>query len=202
MTVADTPLRRRLRTQPVDPRPTPHDAFSLAVAWFNAGRRVEIQALATELGVSRITLHRWVGTREELLTEVMWSLTERAIDRELAAVAADDEPGGRVPELMARLAARVVSNPGVRHMQADELELLTRLTTRDVSPFQKRLIARVVAVLDEDRVAGHLHVDIPSPDLAFAVVRLTESFVHTPAITGDPPAPERVGPILHALLDR
>ena len=202
MTVADTPLRRRLRSEPAPRRPTPHDAFDLAVAWFNAGRRVEIQALANELGVSRITLHRWVGTREELLTEVMWSLTEHAIDRELAALDTAHRPAGRVPELMARLAARVVTNRGVRAMQADELELLTRLTTRDAGPFQKRLIARVVALLDEDRAAGHLHVDIDSSDLAFAVVRLTESFVHTPAITGDPPAPERVGPILHALLDR
>ncbi len=202
MTAADTPLRRRLRAQPVDPRPTPHDAFRLAVSWFNAGRRIEIQALAAEIGISRITLHRWVGTREELLTEVMWSLTEQAIDRELAALDTEHERGGRVPDLMARLAVRVVTNRGVRHMQADELELLTRLTTRDVSPFQRRLIARVVAVLDDDRAAGHLHLDIPSADLAFAVVRLTESFVHTPAITGDPPAPERVGPILHALLDR
>jgi hypothetical protein len=103
---------------------------------------------------------------------------------------------------MAHLATRVVANRGVRRMQSDELELLTRLTTRDASTFQKRLIARVVALLDEDRAAGHLHVDIPSKDLAFAVVRLTETFVHTPAITGDPPAPERVHDILHALLDR
>src|SRR6185312_2273179 len=146
--------RRHLQTGRRPPRPTPLDAFALAVDRFNTGERIEIQALATELGVSRITLHRWVGSREELLSEIMWSLTERAIDRELERLTAEPVPGSRVPPLMARLAARVAANRGVQRMQADELGLLTRLTTRDASPFQGRLIARIVSVLDEDRAAG------------------------------------------------
>jgi AcrR family transcriptional regulator len=201
-TPTDTPLRRHLLTGPRPARPTPLDAFELATRQFNSGQRIEIQALAAGLGVSRITLHRWVGTREQLLSEIMWSLTDRAIDRELDQLKTGTTSASRVPELMAQLAARVVTNRGVQRMQADELELLTRLTTRAASPFQSRLIARVVSILDEDRVAGRLHVPISSADLAFAAVRLTETFVHTPAITGEPAAPERVGPILHALLDR
>ena len=85
-------------------------------------------------------------------------------------------------------------------MQSNELGLLTTLTTSDASTYQRRLITRIVALLDEDRHHGQLVAGIPTTDLAFATVRLTEAFVHTPAITGNPAAPERVQPILHALL--
>ena len=199
--MAETPLQRQLRARPVRPKPTPLDALQLATQWFQEGRRIDIGALAAEIGTSRVTLHRWIGTREQLLAEVMWSLTERALDTELLRLRTEGHSGGRVAVVMGRIAGRVVTNRGVRRMQSEELELLTRLTTRDASAFQRRLIARVREMLDQDREDGHLHVSVGSDDLAFAVVRLTESFVHTPAITGDPPAPERVADILHALLD-
>jgi AcrR family transcriptional regulator len=37
-------------------------------------------ALARELGVNRVTLYRWVGSREQLLVAVIWSLAERTLE--------------------------------------------------------------------------------------------------------------------------
>jgi AcrR family transcriptional regulator len=196
-----SPLDHALANGSGGTKPTPLDAFTLAVDSFNQGRRIDIQALAAELGVSRVTLHRWVGTRDALLTEVLWHLTAQAIDQELRRLQRSRRRGPRVPTLMSRLAERVVHNRGVRQMQANELEVLTRLTTSDASSYQRRLITRLTALLDEDRAAGHLVATIPTGDLAYATVRLTEAFVHTPAITGNQPTPERIEPILHALLD-
>jgi hypothetical protein len=31
-------------------------------------------SLAAELGVNRVTLYRWVGSRDVLMVEVLWSL--------------------------------------------------------------------------------------------------------------------------------
>src|SRR4028119_1210088 len=49
-----------------------------------AGTRVDMGPLAAELGVDRATLFRWVGNRDQLLTEVIWSLFvptwRRAVD--------------------------------------------------------------------------------------------------------------------------
>ena len=39
-----------------------------------------MSALARELGVNRVTLYRWVGSREQLLVEVIWSLAERTLE--------------------------------------------------------------------------------------------------------------------------
>ena len=40
------------------------------------GQRVDMQALAAELGISRTTLYRWTGQREQLLSDILWSLSD------------------------------------------------------------------------------------------------------------------------------
>src|ERR1700760_251534 len=47
------------------------DAFRVARRWFMAGRRIEMQELAAELGVNRATLFRWVGGRDDLAGEIV-----------------------------------------------------------------------------------------------------------------------------------
>ena len=46
------------------------DALALAKRKYLAGDRLDIGQLAQELGVNRVTLHRWVGTRDALIVEV------------------------------------------------------------------------------------------------------------------------------------
>jgi predicted DNA-binding transcriptional regulator YafY len=44
-------------------RPTALDAFLRARRRFQACERIDMSGLAEELGVSRVTLYRWVGSR-------------------------------------------------------------------------------------------------------------------------------------------
>src|ERR1700743_102030 len=69
----ETPLSRMLAK---DRKADALDAFRVARRWFMAGRRIEMQELAAELGVNRATLFRWVGGRDDLLGEILWSLAE------------------------------------------------------------------------------------------------------------------------------
>ena len=62
-------------------RPTAEDAFRLARRRFLAAERVDMTAMAEELGVNRVTLYRWVGSREQLLVEVVWSLASVTLER-------------------------------------------------------------------------------------------------------------------------
>src|SRR5437588_1060440 len=55
---------------------TPAAAFRAARRMYLKGRRLDMQALAAELGVSRATLYRWTGHREQLLSDVLWSLSD------------------------------------------------------------------------------------------------------------------------------
>ncbi|OSY36117.1 MULTISPECIES: QsdR family transcriptional regulator [Pseudonocardia] len=195
-----TPLQRQLSTVPPRTRVTPLDALKVAHRWFHEGRRIDIQALAKELGVSRVTLHRWVGTREQLLVEVLWLNADRALAATWATVRSESPAHSLTAETLSRWAADVLVHPGFRQMQASEGELLARLLTRDASEFQSRLIGLVTTMLADDVESGRVTIDLEPAELAYATVRIAESFVHTPAITGGDPDPERNARVLRALL--
>ncbi|MGI8760569.1 MAG: QsdR family transcriptional regulator [Jatrophihabitantaceae bacterium] len=173
-------------------------AFRLARKALLAGQRLDMQALAAELGVNRVTLYRWVGTREQLLVEVLWSLSERTIMdtwRNLAAT-----PGPRVPEVLRRWVRATLDQPGVRQFLHGESESAMRLLTLRSGGFQPRLLALVreliTADIDEGRACTPLHVD----ELAYTVVRVCESYLYLPAITGEPADPDVLGRVLAVLV--
>src|SRR4051812_49900747 len=76
-----TKLQRDLAGAADRRRPTPLDAFRLARRKFLSAERIDMSALADELGVHRVTLYRWVGSREQLLVEVVWSLGSRTLEK-------------------------------------------------------------------------------------------------------------------------
>lgn len=195
-----SPLRLMLDgAVPVRAQATPLSVFDEACRWYMSGQRIEISALATATGVSRMTLHRWVGTRDELLTEVMWALC----DRTLTALLRDIDRrriDRRVAELLGLFVEAVAGNAGFQRMHRDEPEVLVRLCTLSASTFQRRLIDRVTALLEQDRQAGRLHVDLDDSELAYAAVRLCESYAHAPAITGEPIDAGQALRVLHALI--
>ena len=199
-----TPLQRQLTGTRAPARPTPLDALAAARHWFNQGRKLDIQALAAELGVSRVTLHRWVGTREQLLVEVLWLSAEEALTRLHEQVDAEGlvQPGqhSHTAEVLGRWVREVLAHPGHRQLASEEGEMFVRLLTHDASEFQRRLIELVRELLVEDISAGRVTIELAPLELAYTVVRIVESFVHTPAITGCAPDPDGNARVLRALL--
>src|SRR5271169_3294971 len=63
-------------------------ALDLATERFLAGDRVDVQAIAKELGLARATMHRWFQTRELLLGELLGTLAEQRLARIRDEVAA------------------------------------------------------------------------------------------------------------------
>lgn len=198
-----TPLQRRLAG---DGRPDPLTAFRVARRAFQDGRRVDMSGLAAELGVNRATVYRWVGSRDELLSEIIWSLTERTLEAsgERARALAADDPE-RPSELAVRLTLFVrdsVSHPGMRRFLAEEGEFAMRLLTLSSGGFQRRLVDLVDTLATEATAAGTLRSPLPAADLAYTVVRVVESFVYLKVITSEESDHVRAGRVLRALLPR
>jgi AcrR family transcriptional regulator len=192
-----TPLQRQLAGA-TPTRPTALDAFVVARRAFQAGRRLDMQALAADLGVNRATLYRWVGSREALLREVIWSLTERTFARGMAIPAA--EPGSRLAALLARFVRDVLAHPGMSRLLTEEGEPALRLLTMASGGYQQRLVTLVRDLVVADTATGHLASPVPTDDLAYTVVRVIESYVYLKVITGEEPDADRAGRVLHALL--
>ncbi len=195
-----TVLQRQLQHGPPGRRATALDAFALGKRRFLRSERVDMGRLAEDLGVNRATLYRWVGTREQFLVEILWSLAERTLSDELKLVEAQNSTGGRVAQLLSAFVHDVLSNPGMRQLQRDEGELVFRLLTLARYGFEPRLVRLVQTLLAEDVAAGRLKTPVPLEDLAYAAVRLVESYVHRAAITGEEPDASRAARVLHALL--
>jgi AcrR family transcriptional regulator len=179
-------------------RPTAADALGLARRRFLAPERVDMSALADELGVNRVTLYRWVGSRDQLLVEVIWSLARRALDAADAAVQA--RGAERIVGVVTRFLDLVIDNPGMQRWLAEEGEHAMRLLTRHETDFQPRLIAAIEELLREEADAGRLEIPVDLHELAYVIVRLIESYTYLDLITGERPDAARAEPILRMLL--
>jgi AcrR family transcriptional regulator len=192
------PVTEQLDVTSGDDRPTALDAFLRARKRFLASERVDMSSLAQELGVSRVTLYRWVGSRDALLVEVIWSLARRTLDNIEAAV---DETGAeRIVRIVTRFLDDVITNPGMQRWLAEEGESAMRLLTRHETGFQPRLIDAMHDLLLEEAEAGRLDLPVDLREVAYVIVRLIESYTYLDLITGERPDARRAEPILRLLL--
>jgi AcrR family transcriptional regulator len=190
-----TPLRRQLAGEPRGRRPSALDAFLAARKRFLAGERVDMTALAGQLGVNRVTLYRWVGSREQLLVEVVWTLARRTLSQAEAEVEAPPGPD-RIAGIVTRFLEIVIADRGMQRWLAEEGEHAMRLLTRHDHDFQPRLIA----AMDELLVRERLDLPVELSEVAYVIVRLIESYTYLDLITGEQPDAQRAEPILRLLL--
>jgi AcrR family transcriptional regulator len=166
-----------------DRRPDALAAFRIARRWFKSGRRIEMQELAAELGVNRATLFRWVGSRDDLLAEILWSLAAPTL---AAAVdGASGRGGRRIADIMGRFATMLDGADYFREFLRREPERALRILTTRAGTVQARLVSAVKALLDEEIADGRLQGPLPPHSLAYLIVRIIESFVYSDIITGE-----------------
>lgn len=181
----ETPLSRELHQAAPRKRVVPRDAFELALAKWETGQRIEIGALARELGVGRATLFRWVGSRELLLGEVIWSVLDATLSYVLkAARGKDAEYAANVSYLLMEL---LLKSDALRRFIAQDPEYALRLLTSKGSLVQTRCVQAVERALrttaEKEKLAFTIEVD----SLAFIIVRIVESCIYSDQITGRKP---------------
>ena len=205
---ARTPLQRQLAGA-ATARPSALDAFRQARRTFLAGDRVDMQALARALAVDRATLYRWVGSRDQLLTEILWSLIDPTIVRLReahchpgpSAMPGPTGPGqSSAAAVVTGTVRAVIANPGMQRFLDREGDLALRLLTTKASDFETRLIALIHDLVRQETMAGRLNPSVPLDDLPYVLVRVMESYVCLGLITGERPDPDRAARVINALL--
>jgi AcrR family transcriptional regulator len=179
-------------------RPTADDAFRLARRKFLGAERIDMSALAAELGVNRVTLYRWVGSRNKLLVEVVWSVAKRTLEKVDDGVKAHGSE--RVVQVVTRFLEAVITSEGMKRWLAEEGELAMRLLTRHDTGFQPRLLDWIHDLLRQESDAGRLSLPADLREVAYVIVRLIESYTYLDLITGEDPDAKRAEPILRLLL--
>ncbi|MFD3703996.1 QsdR family transcriptional regulator [Nocardia sp. NPDC058658] len=171
-------------------RPDAASAFRAARGAFLAGHRLEMKELAVALGVNRATLFRWVGGRDELLAEVIWSIAEPTLRR--AAAATSGHGAHRIASILGDFAHATNTSDAFRQFLLREPERALRLLTTRAGSVQHRIVSIVEDLLAEEISAQQLDPLLPVPELALLLVRITETFIYTDVISGEEPDAARV----------
>ena len=194
----ETLLQLHLAGHGPEPPARPVDALVAARRHFLRGERVDMQELAAELKVNRATLYRWVGSRELLLGEVLWSLAELGLQE--ARAAAEGAGVEWMVQYYEHFMRNVAGHEPTKRFVESEPELAMRLLTSKQGVQQGRLIANLEAVLQEKAAAGELKLRVPVADLAYVMVRIAESFIWRDLITGEEPDVHRAADVVRVLL--
>lgn len=195
---APTSLERALDA-PAPPAPAPLDALRLArEQWLQSGR-LDMGRLVAELGVSRATLYRWVGTKERLLGEVLWTFAQEEIAAALAATRSGRGPS-RVASVVERYMRAASAFAPLRRFVEQDPEYALRVLASKHSPMQRRSIAALRDLLEDEERRGALRPPFDLDDLAYVIVRIVESYLYNDVISGGEPDVGRAVTAIDALL--
>jgi AcrR family transcriptional regulator len=166
-------------------RGTPLDALRLARRMWLADQRIDMGALATELGISRATLYNWVGDRDRLIGEVLWSFAAESIAR------SREQASGSGPAYLSEVIERYLTalagfEPNRRFIARDP-ELALRVLTGNRTSFQQRLIDATAQMIQEQVDTAGYEPPLEPETLAYVIVRIGESFIFNDVITGSEP---------------
>ena len=173
-------------------------ALALASRHFLACERIDVQAIARELGLARATMHRWFQTRESLLGELLADLAELR----LRQIRAETEGAGAqvLLDTADRFNREVAELPGLRFLLAQEQERALRILTSSAGIVQPRVVAGIERLIVEEVEAGRYEPPVAPNALAYAIVRLGEAFLYNDALVGIRGDTERLREIEGALL--
>lgn len=159
------------------------------------GQRIDMGALAGRLGVDRTSLFRWVGNRDALLSEVLWSLAVPTLVRAEHAVDAEGTSSGgeRVAGILTRFVDDLNTAPYFREFLRREPARALRLLTTKESPIQRRYVATAEWLVRRELGDRPLDGAIDPAGLAYLLVRISESFTYADLISGDQPSAEHAG---------
>lgn len=196
-----TRLARELAEGGAKAKATPLDAFQLAKKKWLAGERIDIGALAKELGVGRATLFRWVGSRELLIGEIIWSIQMPFMEKARAEVRARGLRGADyVAGVSERLMEGIRSFTPLRRFIESDPEFALRVLTSKSSTVQSRNVELVRANVQDQVDRGYLTPPLPIDTLAYVIVRIGEAFVYADVISGREPAIDQAAAAILVLL--
>jgi AcrR family transcriptional regulator len=182
--MTETSIQPAARTQPRG-RPAAasrEDVLALAMSRYVRGRRVDVQAIAGELGLGRTTIYRWFGSRDELIGEVLVRAAEPLLEQ--ARAGARGTGGVALTDTLDRFNRTLADAPALRQFIENEREAALRIITSGAGKVQPWIVARVTELIREEVRAGTYRPAIEPATLGYAIVRLGEAFLYNDALAG------------------
>src|SRR5581483_6052083 len=180
-----TALERALAGDSPTRPATPLDALQAARRSWLKREPLDMGALAEQLGISRATLYRWVGDKDRLLSEVLWSLATDTLAQ--AHAQARSKGVDYVADVLDWFMRTIAYHPSMRYFLERDPEYALRIFTSQESLIRVRMTSTVEALLAEQVDAGTLMPALDLDSLSYLIVRIIESFMYSDLIGGAEP---------------
>ena len=191
--IAPIPALQRSGAAPA----TPSDMFRMARKIYLAGEKLDMNRLALQLGIARATLYRWIGDRDRLLVDVIWSLTRQTLDR--AAAGAQGTGAARLEAIFGEQVEVIATAAPLRSFLEHEGQAGYRLVTHP-DGVHGRLVQADIALIREEIDAGRYRPPTDLETLVEAMVSVGEHFLYSGLIGGFHPQPAKARRAIGLLL--
>jgi AcrR family transcriptional regulator len=173
--------RQAMGQTPAAVRPTPGDAFNAARQRFQAGHKLDMVALAEDLGISRATLYRWTGDRDRLLADIVIAELHDLI--RAATTRATGRGVARLESAIGWFLDTLGGLPALRAFLANERDSGLRMVTSPTGPVRPRVVETVTELINTEIVDGHYRPAAAPEVLADGIIAIAERYLHN---SGDP----------------
>jgi AcrR family transcriptional regulator len=161
---------------------TREQVLDVARREFGDGRRVDVSAIAAELGLARATLYRWFGSRDGLLGEMIARDAEEYFRRVRARVKGRGGPA--LLETFDQINRGLTRSSALRRFLEEERESALRTLTSSGGIVEPRSITVIAELIDDEVRRGAYDPPVDVPTLAYAIVGLANAFLYNDAVAG------------------
>jgi len=161
---------------------TREEVLALVMHRYLRGLRVDVQAIALELGLGRTTIYRWFGSRDELIGEVIVRAAEPVLEE--ARRGARGKGAEALLDTFDRFNRGIASSTALRRFVERERDAALRVITSSGGCVQPRIVAMITALIAEEVSAGAYQPPVDPATLGYAIVRLAEAFIFSDAAAG------------------
>jgi AcrR family transcriptional regulator len=170
----------------------------LAMHRYLRGKRVDVQSIASELGLGRTTIYRWFGSRDGLIGEVIALAAEPLLLQ--AREGASGRGGDALLDTFDRFNRSLAGSPALRQFVEQERDAALRVITSGGGKVQPRMVAMIAGLIADEVAAGSYRAPVDPGTLGYAIVRLAEAFLFNDAAAGMRGDVERLKEVEAALL--
>ena len=169
----------------LDVRPEVLDA---AFRLFLRGEKMEMSALATELGIGRTTLYRWTVDRETVMRSLLWTLARNLF--RVASIRSRHRGPRRIVDIAVQVARDVAADSATVTFVRNEPHTAMRLLLSPVG-IEPACVAWLAAAVGRERDVEPFAVDWDDVRIAEHTYRVTASLTH-PYVLADVEPPFRI----------
>jgi AcrR family transcriptional regulator len=201
-------MQRAARPYAAVVSPTADEIIRTAAHWIDRAIRLDTRTLAAELGISRTTLFRRVGNREDLMGDALWYMADRTLtgaqrewESEHGPAVRDSDGRLRCLEVMRRYRSDIVGNEGFRRLLHEEPTVAIRVLTDPQGRVQPRVMSSHMELLRRDIDDGGFVPAVSLDSLCYAIVRLGEAFLYSDVLASRAPDLDAASTLLGALVE-